>query len=108
MDKRHAMDLSPVPPEMTASTSVDGPDNWYGQLHCNISKDVYKAAGIEGFLSHCPFSPDMPKPSAAAAAAVHAVPPLVDLPRMPSLTELNDIFLMRPEVVSSILTWSTT
>ena len=89
IDKRHAMDLSPVPPELQAVTPVDGPDNRYGQLYHNITKDAYKAAGIDGFLSHCSFDAEMFEPSAAAAAAVHVGSPLVSLPRTPTLADLN-------------------
>ena len=95
VDKRHAMDLSPVPPEMVAFAPLDGPDTRYGQLYRGISNDAYKAAGIDGFLPHCPFD-DMtfkPKatddvsfrPSAAAAApAICASPSLVEIPRLPA------------------------
>ena len=31
-------------------------DTRYDQLYRGISGDAYKAAGIEGFLPHCPFS----------------------------------------------------
>ena len=71
LDKCHAIDLSPVPPELQASTPVDRPGNHYGQLYRNITKDAYKAAGIYGFLPHWPFDAEMFKPSAAAAAAGH-------------------------------------
>ena len=71
LDKRHAIGLLPVPPELQSSTPVDGPDNRYGQLYRNITKDAYKATGIDGFLPHWPFDAEMFEPSAAAAAAVH-------------------------------------
>ena len=71
IDKYHAMDLPPVPLELQAFTLVDGPNNRYGQLYRNITKDAYKATGIDGFLPHWPFDAEMFEPSAAAAAAVH-------------------------------------
>ena len=91
VDKHHAMDVSPVPPELVAFAPLNGPDTRYGQLYRGISNDAYKAAGIDGFVPHCPFNNMMFKPKAAgdvsfrplvaaAAPAVYASPSLVEMP----------------------------
>ena len=51
-DKKHAMHINPVPPEMIAFAPLDGIDTKYGQIYTNINDEAYKAAGIHGLLPH--------------------------------------------------------
>ena len=48
MEKKHAMNIRPVPPEMIAFAPLDGIDTEYGQIYKNINDEAYKAAGIYG------------------------------------------------------------
>ena len=90
VDKRHAMHLSPVPPELIAFSPLDGADTRYGQLWSTISDKAYKNAGINGFLPHNPFQ-NMKfntRPMSARAAPVF-VNDDRGIPTMPTLAEFN-------------------
>ena len=54
-EKKHALDLSPYPAELTAFQPLDGAGNQYGQLNQKISNHPYKEAGIKGFTPPNPF-----------------------------------------------------
>eukprot|EP00956_Cyclotella_meneghiniana_P009859 scaffold13641_cov42-Cyclotella_meneghiniana.AAC.3 len=55
IEKFHAAHLSPVPHEIIPFAPVDGPDHRFGQLNKPISDDVYKAAGVKGFIPPQPW-----------------------------------------------------
>jgi hypothetical protein len=50
MDKKHASDLLPYPPELVPFTPVDGADTCYGQLYKPISAHSFKKARIKDFM----------------------------------------------------------
>ncbi len=53
--KKHALDMSLYLLELIPFEPIDGPDNWYGQLHKPINANPYKEAGIKGFIPPMPF-----------------------------------------------------
>ncbi len=53
-DKKHAVDLSPYPPELIPFQPMDGADTQYGQLYKPITAHPFKEAGLKGFTPHQP------------------------------------------------------
>ena len=49
---KHAMHMSPVPPNIQAFVLLDSVDSRYGQIYCQININTYKQGGINGFLPH--------------------------------------------------------
>ena len=73
LNKKHAMNISLITPELIAFATLGGIDTKYGQIYKNINDEAYKAAGIDGFLPHNPwkgFTPSITrKPMVARATA---------------------------------------
>ena len=94
---KHAMHMSPVPPNMQAFAPLDGVASRYGQLYRRINRDAYKQGDIEGFLPKNPFKgfkvcrDAMQMVPALIAEACASAPPI---PVMPCLDELNDWLLL--------------
>jgi hypothetical protein len=78
--KKHASDLSPYPLELVPFEPIDGPDNWYGQLHKPITANSYKEAGIKGFTP----------PTLFKATSQFLTTDLKSQFHWPSLFKLND------------------
>ena len=93
IDKRHAMHLSPLPPELTAFRALDGADSRYGQLYKGITDDEYKCAGIDDFLPHDPLKDFKFNPAAARAAKITSDASRDTMPAMPTLFKLNQELL---------------
>jgi hypothetical protein len=79
-EKKHALDLSPYPPELVPFQPVDGADTRFGQLYKPISAHPFTEAGIKGF------SPIQPYKVAAQLAITDRCLAF----QWPSLLELND------------------
>ncbi len=54
-DEETCFRLIPIPIGACPFEPIDGPDNWYGQLHKPITVNPYKEAGIKGFTPSTPF-----------------------------------------------------
>ena len=96
VSKKHAMHITPVPPNMQAFAPLNGADPRYSQLYHHTTNKAYKLGGVEGFLSHNPFkdfkfSPDAMcvTPAIVSATCTLDTTCLV----MPCLAELNDWLL---------------
>ena len=81
VDKKHASDLSPYPPQLIPFEPLDGADSKYSQLYKPIGLQPFKEAGIDGFQPPQPF-----KASPSTFAKVEDG----DKFRFPTLAELND------------------
>ncbi len=54
-EKKHALDLSPYPPELVPFQPVDGADTRFGQLYKPISAHPFTEARIKGFSTIQPY-----------------------------------------------------
>jgi hypothetical protein len=93
---KHAMHMSPVPPDMQAFAPLDGVDSRYGQLYRPINSEAYKLGGVDGFLPHNPFKDFKFCPDAvrvAPARLARSCASVDPCPIMPCLADLNEWLL---------------
>ena len=90
---KHAIHMSPVPPDMQAFAPLDGVDSRYGQLYRPINSDMYTQGGIQGFLSHNPFKRfkfSLDNIQTATSLIAQSCTSAPHIPVMSCLDELND------------------